>query len=141
MTMKIQHIQISETDVARLGFVLAALAGDRRSLKATARLRDELSRAVVVPEHPPDVVGIGSVAEVADLESGEVDRYTLTLPEQADVAHGRLSVLAPLGTALLGFAEGDEFEWEMPGGLRRLKIRRVWPTAGQFPAECQLTPA
>lgn len=129
MTMNTQTIRISETDAARLRLVLASVAHDPRALKATARLREELSRAVVVPERPPDVVGIGCEAEVVDLESGDVDRFTLTLPEQADVARGCLSVLAPLGTALLGFAEGDVFAWEMPGGVRRLEIRRVWPAA------------
>lgn len=51
----------------------------------------------------------------------------MTRPEHADAAQGRLSVLAPIGTAVLGYAEGDEIEWPTPGGLRRIRIRDVVP--------------
>jgi regulator of nucleoside diphosphate kinase len=47
------------------------------------------------------------------------------LPGQADVSRLRISVLAPIGAALLGYREGDQVEWPVPGGLRRLRIKRV----------------
>jgi regulator of nucleoside diphosphate kinase len=66
---------------------------------------------------------MGSRVEIEDLESGEVDTYTLVYPDQADAAQGRLSIFAPIGTAILGFTEGDTFAWNTPGGTRKLRIR------------------
>ena len=123
--MNIKPIRLSQTDHARIQLLLTALRDDPRAAKITSRLRDEAARATVVAELPPETVGIDSTAEVRDLDSNEIDRFTLTLPEKADPARGRLSLLAPLGTAILGFSEGDEFTWEMPGGVRRLRIERV----------------
>lgn len=90
-------------------------------------LQDELERAVVVEAGslPADVVALASSVTVLDVESGVHSEYTLVLPAQADVAEGRISVLAPLGTALLGYRVGDVVEWRMPGGLRRLRIEAV----------------
>ena len=62
---------------------------------------------------------------VLDLVSWERRELVLVLPRESDAVAGRISVLAPLGTALLGFREGDEVEWLMPGGLRRLRIEDV----------------
>jgi regulator of nucleoside diphosphate kinase len=92
-------------------------------ISETDRFRIQL--LLTVPERSPGTAGLESTVDVRDLDSGEVDRFTLTLPEQANAAEGRLSILAPLGTALLGYSEGDEFSWEMPGGIRRLRIERV----------------
>ena len=118
-------IQISENDRSRLQLLLSALGTDSRTTKIASHLRDEIVRARVVPVLPPETVGLDSTVDVQDLDSGEVDRFTLTLPDRADAAHGRLSILAPLGTALLGYSTGDEFAWEMPGGVRRLRIQQV----------------
>ncbi|ATC65640.1 transcription elongation factor GreAB [Nibricoccus aquaticus] len=123
--MNTKPIHISQSDYTRIQLLLSALRSDQRSAKVIEKLRGELERAVVLPELPPHIVGVGSTADVRDLESGDLDRFTLTLPEQADAARGKLSLLAPLGTAILGFSEGDEFAWEMPGGVRRLRIERV----------------
>jgi regulator of nucleoside diphosphate kinase len=123
-------IYISTEDRENLRLRLAGVtAGDARTAKTLARLRGELDRAVVVQTLPPNIVGIESTVAVLDLDTNEVDHYTLTLPERADPARGRLSVLAPLGTALLGYAEGAEIAWEMPGGTRRLRLTRVAPRA------------
>ncbi len=123
MNDKILHI--SEQDRFRIQLLLTGLSANPRTNKLTASLRDELARSVTVPYRSPDTAGLESTVDVRDLDSGELDRFTLTLPEQSDAASGRLSVLAPLGTALLGYSEGDEFAWEMPGGVRRLRIERV----------------
>jgi regulator of nucleoside diphosphate kinase len=63
--------------------------------------------------------------QVRDLDSGVRRVYTLVLPSQADVTRGSISILAPLGTALLGYRAGDEVEWRMPGGPVRLTIEEV----------------
>jgi regulator of nucleoside diphosphate kinase len=60
-----------------------------------------------------------------DLSTGEIEDYILTFPDRANVDEKRLSILAPIGTALIGYREGDVVSWETPGGVRRLKIRQV----------------
>jgi regulator of nucleoside diphosphate kinase len=54
-----------------------------------------------------------------------MEEYELVYPADADMAHGRLSVLAPVGTAILGYRRGDVIEWPVPAGLRRLRVEEV----------------
>jgi regulator of nucleoside diphosphate kinase len=87
----------------------------------------ELERALVLEadELTPDVITMHARVDVLDLTSGARDEWTLVYPAEADLSAHRISVLAPLGTALLGYREGDELEWKMPGGLRRLRVEKV----------------
>ena len=62
---------------------------------------------------------------VKDVENGENSEYTLVFPEQADVAQGRLSVVSPIGTAILGYSKGDTITWQTPGGPRQIKITDI----------------
>lgn len=119
-------IFLSEHDREQLTVRLDGLT-DERSRRLTERLRNEVERATILPasELPAGTVQIGSTVSLRDLDSDEVEEYQLTLPEHADPAQGRLSVLAPLGTAILGFRSEDEIAWEMPGGTRRLRILKV----------------
>ena len=81
---------------------------------------------VLAAEHVPrDVVLMNSRIRVLDLDSGRSVRYTLVFPENADFSQGRISILAPVGTALLGRRRGDVVEAKVPGGSRRLKIEHV----------------
>jgi regulator of nucleoside diphosphate kinase len=59
------------------------------------------------------------------LDTDEIETYTLVYPQDADVSRQRLSVFAPVGTALLGYRQGDVIEWTVPAGLRRLKVEEV----------------
>src|SRR5690606_30440059 len=96
-------------------------------------LRDELERARIVPdsEVPDDVITLGSIVELEDLSDGEVDTYTLVLPGEADPAQGKISLLAPLGMGMVGFRAGDEFEWPVPAGTVRYRVRRLLGRTGQ----------
>ena len=98
---------------------------------ALAELRKELDRASIIDSTgiPPGVVTMESCVEFEDLATGEVEEYTITFPDRANVEHKRLSILAPIGTALIGCREGNIVSWSTPGGVRRLKIRRVTPPA------------
>ena len=91
------------------------------------RLRRELARAVVLEPSliPPTVVGVNSRVQLQDLDSGEIEEYTLVAPHKADADQRRVSLLAPVGAALIGYREGDEVEWPTPGGLRRLRLLSV----------------
>ena len=102
-------------------------------------LQAELNRAQIVPKDqvPSDVVTMNSTLSLRDLDTGELDTYTLVYPDRADIANHKLSVLAPIGTAILGYRVGDEFRWRVPAGWRRLKVERVIfqpERDGAFPA-------
>ena len=90
-------------------------------------LKAELRRAKIVPPEkvPRNVVTMNSSVVLRDLSSRELETYTLVFPEDADIAQGRLSVLAPVGTAILGQRIGDELKWRVPEGWRKFKIERV----------------
>jgi regulator of nucleoside diphosphate kinase len=103
---------------------LALDAGSNRHL---AELIAELQRAEVVPsdEVPSDVVTMNSTVVLRDLDTGEEETYTLVYPNHADIARNRLSVLAPIGTAILGYQVGDVVRWRVPAGMRRLRVEDV----------------
>ena len=88
-------------------------------------LEAELNRSTRVAAHkvPPDVITMHSKAQLIDLESGEELIYTLVFPHEADIRQDKISVLAPIGTAMLGERVGDVFEWPVPDGLRRLQVK------------------
>jgi regulator of nucleoside diphosphate kinase len=121
-------IYLSARDHENLRVRLSAFT-DARSRRLTEKLRHEVERAVVLPAEsvPADVVQIGSKVSLLDLDTNEREEYTLALPEHADANRGYLSVLAPLGTAIIGFGVTTEIAWEMPGGTRRLRIEHVTP--------------
>ena len=122
-----RRIVLSRPDVERLRAILGACNESLRDRAHFVDLQDELERASVVgaDEIAADVVTLQSEVRVRDIETDASCEYTLESPSQANLASGHISVLAPLGTALLGYREGDEVEWQMPGGLRRLRIEKV----------------
>ena len=90
-------------------------------------LEQELSHAETVePENiPPDVVTMNSTVQVKVNGGRRSQTWTIVYPEDADVDEDRISVLAPLGTALLGYRVGDTVEWDVPAGRRRYRIVKV----------------
>ena len=90
-------------------------------------LEAELNRVKCVAANkvPRDVITMHSKAHLVDLESGEELIYTLVSPNEADIRQDKISVLAPIGTAMLGYRLGDVFEWPVPDGLRRLRVKAV----------------
>lgn len=121
-----RRIVVTETDLERLSRLI--LAQPRRDTPACAALEDELSRAeVVAPEEvSPDVVTMNSRARFVDEDLGEEVEMTLVYPRDADVARERISVLAPVGAALLGLSVGQSIEWPLPrGGRKRLRVSAV----------------
>jgi regulator of nucleoside diphosphate kinase len=82
---------------------------------------------------PPDVVTLHSTVRIRDLDTGRSVVYTVVFPTEADTAQRRISVLAPIGTALIGYRVGDVIEWATPGGERRLRVEAALfqPEAGE----------
>ena len=126
--MKKHTLIISREDRERLGALIDSARIDSRIREDyLAPLEAELRRARVVPvdEVPSDVVTMNSVVRVRDLDTDEIEEYELVYPTNADVSLNRISVLAPIGTALLGYRLGDVIEWPVPAGLRRLQVEDV----------------
>jgi len=126
--MKANRIIVSDRDARRLRVLIdQALHLGPREREYALRLQGEIDRAEIVPEDklPEDVIALYSRVELEDLSDGEVSVYTLVFPEEADVTEGKISILAPIGTGMLGFRVGDEFQWDTPGGEMRLKVRKV----------------
>jgi regulator of nucleoside diphosphate kinase len=91
------------------------------------QLEEELAQAEVVnPEDiPQDVITMRSKVRLKDLKSGQTVMYSLVFPSEANSNEGHISVLAPVGTALLGNRSGDVVESRVPSGLRRLKVKEI----------------
>lgn len=99
----------------------------RYEVEALDALEAELARAEVVApgQVPADVVTMNTVVVASSAHSRRASEWMVVYPEDADLDEGRISVLEPLGSALLGYREGDEFEWDMPVGVRRYRIEKV----------------
>ncbi len=126
--MRERTIYVTEFDLKRLSSLLnLARSWNKKDRDYLTRLEEELEWAQVVSprEIPSDVVTMNSQARVRDLDSNEEMVFTLVFPAEADYVRGRLSVIAPVGTALLGYRAGDTVEWEVPASVRRLKIEQV----------------
>ncbi len=119
---------ISVADRRRLKALIDSARADCRVREDyLTALEAEVRRARVVPagQVPADVITMNSVVRLHDLDSGETEVYELVYPADADLALDRISVLAPVGTAILGYRAGDVIEWPVPAGLRRLRVEEV----------------
>ena len=119
-------IIVSSHDLARLDAMLESPVHARNPAAAT--LGDELNRAqIVAPDQvPPGTVTMHATVQCEDELTGDVHTLTLVYPHEANVDLGRVSVLAPVGTALLGLTIGQSIDWTAPGGRKlRLRVRQV----------------
>ena len=119
-------IYITRDDNSKLRLLLATALYSNKNA-ALRNLRDELDRAVIIDPAamPSGVVTMESRVTFEDLNSGEIEEYTITFPDRARIEEKRISILAPIGTALIGSREGEIVKWNTPGGIRRLRIRAV----------------
>ncbi len=124
--MKKRKICITQQDQARLEELLLT-AGNQRERSDLAELAAELSRATVVEASgiPASLVTMHSQVRLKDLDTGEKMVFTLVYPGEANIEAGKISVISPIGTAILGYAAGDEISWKVPDGKRRIKIEEV----------------
>ncbi len=123
-------ITLTSSDYERLTQML--MSNKYRHLPGIDELQDELDRAnVVEPEElPDDVITINSTARFIDEASNEQFEITLVYPDKADGA-SRISVLAPVGSALLGLSAGQSIPWQVPGRQKLLlKVLDVKPSDG-----------
>jgi len=119
-------ITISSLDAERLEQLIDSLPAG--AFPGKAELEAELVRAeIVAPDQvPPTVVTMNSTVRFRVQESAEAFELTLVYPRDMDGSSGKISILAPVGSALLGLSQGDEIEWPKPGGgTLRVQIEQV----------------
>jgi regulator of nucleoside diphosphate kinase len=109
-------IYLTQEDMDRIFQLLEAQGRDR-----FRKLEDELLRAAVVPQEriPKDVVTMNSRVLFENESTGERREITLVYPREADIDAGRISILVPVGTALLGLRVGQSIDWELPNGAKQ----------------------
>ena len=121
-------IQVTSYDMNRL-FAMAEQLRKRggQTPAALDQLEEELARCAEVSQEtvPDDVVTMNSKVTLKDLTSGKEITCTLVFPDEADSSQSRVSVLAPLGMAILGYRVGDKIRWQMPSGEHELQIEAV----------------
>jgi len=121
-------IHITKSDHEKLTRLIEELSPDQvRRPVHLQRLMDELNRAELKDstEIASDIVTLNSRVRIKELDDDDLLEFTLVTPDKVDTETGRISVLAPLGTAMLGYRAGDTFEWPVPNGVCRARIEQV----------------
>ena len=122
-------IYITQTDRVRLGNLIELVRdqGDRSNLSYVNNLEGELEFAEVVASEniASDVVTMRSKVRLKDLDTGEESIYSIVFPSEANTDEGKISVLAPLATALLGSRLGAIVQFQAPRRPRRLQILEI----------------
>jgi len=138
INMQERTIYVTSFDLERLNALLSVMwIQNKKDKEYLQRLEEGLDRANVISSQdiPADVVTINSQVLVKDLDTDKEMQLTLVLPAGADSYKGRVSILAPIGFALLGHYAGDTIECRTPGGIRRLKIEKIFyqpEAAGEY---------
>ncbi len=126
--LKQTTIHITKSDYERLSALIEKTReGNRMDRENLKKLEAELDRAEIVDakDISKKVITMRSTVRLKDLVSGEANTYSLVFPSEADFSQGKISVLAPIGTAILGYKSGDTIEWPVPSGVRKLKIDKI----------------
>lgn len=123
-----RQIFMTDFDLERLeGFINTVNRRSSRDGRYLEELEEELMKAEVVAPAgiPPDVITMNSQVCLQDMDTGEDLVYTLVFPGDADLECGKISVLAPIGTAMIGYRTGDCITWRVPGGIKKLRVKSI----------------
>lgn len=123
-----KKIYITDNDMNRLEELLeVASAVNIRDNKHLEELAGELEKADVVESTaiPANVITMNSVVLLKDLETGEERRFTLVFPRQANIEQNKVSILAPVGTAMIGCRIGHVIVWSAPAGQRKMRVEKI----------------
>ena len=93
----------------------------------TEELHAELKKATIVSNNdfPKDVVRINSTVLLKDVTADKIIEVTVVTPDKADIKQKKISFLAPVGIALIGFKEGENVRWNVPAGRKNFMILKV----------------
>jgi regulator of nucleoside diphosphate kinase len=139
--VKSHPIIVNDADMDRLSRLVRALKHSLfRDQQQLESLEHALESAEVTSSEriPRDVIRMNSRIRVLDFDTQKKALYMLVFPENADISTGRISVLAPIGIALLGRRQGDVIETKVPGGARRLRVE--WVSQRQQMASRRIRP-
>ena len=126
--MESRDIYITEYDLKRLKeLVQVGISFAERDRESLEKLQGELDRAHIVDPTavPGDVVTMNSRVRFKDLDTNQDKVYMLVFPSEAKLEQQKISVLAPIGTAILGCGVGDTVEWRVPSGIKRVRIEEI----------------
>ncbi|QAT16742.1 transcription elongation factor GreAB [Candidatus Velamenicoccus archaeovorus] len=126
--MTSKTIYITDNDMRRLReLIMVARQFKKEEEKYLQDLEAELNRGKIIKSQdiPQDIITMSSEVHLRDLNTKEEITYQLVFPDQADASQGRVSILAPIGTALLGYSVGDIIEWKVPAGVAKLQVEKI----------------
>ncbi len=114
---------IREDDYALLKPFLSKSADTTEEMSLSA----ELNRAIVVKKDafPPHAIRISSEVKIREQETGTTSTFRIVMPSQANIKENKVSILSPIGSALIGFTKGEIVQWEVPAGLKKFEIIEV----------------
>lgn len=119
---------VTHDDRRRLGVLLKHFQADgaeRRDYLHALETVLEDAQGLDATDVPQDVVTMNATVELRDLDTEERETFTVVYPERADIVRNRISVLAPIGTAVLGCRVGDVVEVRVPSGRRRIRVEDI----------------
>ena len=120
------NLIISSLDADRLDALIDSLPDS--AFPGKKELKAELARAEIVEpkDVPPTTVSMNSTVRFSVKSSSEQFTLTLVYPKDMDSSSGKISILAPVGSALLGLSQGDKIEWPKPGGgVLQVQIEKI----------------
>lgn len=126
--MQQRDVLVTDIDSSRLqSLIEGSKLRDVRDVGSAEMLERHLDEADVMPATHihPDVVTMDSEVLVTDIGSGDTFSFHVVFPRSADAGEGRISVLEPLGMAVLGRSVGARVNWDTPGGTRALRVEDV----------------
>jgi len=121
-------IYVTENDMRKLRALIQSSRDSRKTNEKSLQILEaELNKAKVVKSEviPSDVITMHSEVQLLDIDTGEETTYRIVYPNQADIDKGNGSILAPIGTALLGYSVGDIIEWSVPAGTAKWKVMKI----------------
>jgi len=127
-SQRTSSIYVTEPDYHRLSALIETTRErDGVDIEYLKKLEAELDRAEIVDSKdiPKNVITMRSRVRLKDVATGQANTYSLVFPTEADFNEGKISILAPIGTAILGYKAGDTIEWSVPSGLRRVKVDEI----------------
>lgn len=117
------HIEKKEYELLKRILSMSKYHKDPSYRASISKLKEELETAKVLSEKdiPDDVIRFDSFVTI-QTPFGPEKKYQLVTPEKSNVAESKISILAPMGSALIGYAKGDEILWQFPSGPNNIKI-------------------
>ena len=118
-------IYITDNDMKKLKELI--IEADNKDKKYLRELEDELDKGEVVNSRdiPNNIITMNSKVRLRDINTQKEMICWLVFPDDSNADQGKISILAPIGTALLGYKVGDIIEWEVPAGVTKLKVEEI----------------